>query len=341
MGIMRVERTPTPGPTLTPSLVSTDEMLPSHTPTPAPTITVKSVPPSETPTQSATPAPSETTPPTAAPTTIPLPTDVPPTPTPALAILSFAVDAEDAVTGKRFTFDWETMGASETVILAGTALRFPPAWSVAPSGTLTVELPHTLFPDPTITLIARDEQGEEVIEAITVTWPCQYTYFFASPASDCPRLGTCHCPLYDATYTSAAEQLFEGGRMLWLEEVHAGETVFEKVIFALYDDGRGEHFADTWTPDQPDSDPTLEPPEERFQPMRGFGKLWRENADVRARLGWALALEEGFEGAWQPEMVEVPPSVVFLKTLDDQTIKFSGWGSGSGSWRLVPETPGD
>jgi hypothetical protein len=33
-------------------------------------------------------------------------------------------------------------------------------------------------------------------------------------------------------------------------------------------------------------------PQGKLQPIRGFGKVWRDNADVRRKLGWALAKEE-------------------------------------------------
>ena len=41
------------------------------------------------------------------------------------------------------------------------------------------------------------------------------------------------------------------------------------------------------------------PPPGYYQPVRGFGLVWREQPNVRDRLGWALAPEAGFETAVQ------------------------------------------
>jgi hypothetical protein len=252
-----------------------------------------------------------------------------------MTIQAFTVDVEDIATGKRITFNWETIGASEAMILSGTAQRFQPRWEVPPSGTLTVELKNTLFPDPAMTLIARDDHGNEVIQSTTIEWPCRYAYFFAPTPADCPELETCYCPLYEATFTAAAEQPFENGRMIWLEEIRVEEAVTENVIFVLYDDGRGAHFADTWTPDEPESDPELVPPVGKYQPVRGFGKLWRENISAREGLGWGLVPEQSFEGVWQEQISESLPGILYMRTSDNQIVKFSGWGMGSGSWQHV------
>ena len=48
---------------------------------------------------------------------------------------------------------------------------------------------------------------------------------------------------------------------------------------------------DDWDESQP-LDSGLKPPPDRYEPQRGFGKVWRENPDVRARLGWAIAREQ-------------------------------------------------
>ncbi len=70
--------------------------------------------------------------------------------------------------------------------------------------------------------------------------------------------------------------------MIWLED--------NETIHIFYEDGVGyypehypdwqghfERFEDTWTPDEPESDPAVVPPEGLYQPIRGFGKVWREN----------------------------------------------------------------
>ena len=86
-----------------------------------------------------------------------------------------------------------------------------------------------------------------------------------------------------------AEQRFEGGWMFWLQP--------NTQIWLLTLDDSGESiwsvYDDSFVQGQAESDPQIAPPEGRFQPIRGFGKLWRENPEVRKILGWALGLEQG------------------------------------------------
>ena len=86
--------------------------------------------------------------------------------------------------------------------------------------------------------------------------------------------------------TAAAYQLFEDGLMIW-----RGDT---QQILVIYGDNRWEAFDDTFVEGDPESDPTIDAPRGLRQPVRGFGKVWRENTDVRAALGWALDREEGY-----------------------------------------------
>lgn len=86
-----------------------------------------------------------------------------------------------------------------------------------------------------------------------------------------------------------AEQRFENGWMLWLQPV--GQ------IWVIFIDDSGEQiweaYDDTFAEGEIESDPQIVPPEDLFQPIRGFGKLWRGNPEVRAALGWALDDELG------------------------------------------------
>lgn len=86
-----------------------------------------------------------------------------------------------------------------------------------------------------------------------------------------------------------AEQRFEDGWMFWVQPV--GQiwvlTVNEdnERIWSVYDD--------TFVEGQAEIDPEIIPPEGLYQPERGFGKLWRENPEVRDAIGWALEPELG------------------------------------------------
>lgn len=87
-----------------------------------------------------------------------------------------------------------------------------------------------------------------------------------------------------------SEQQFERGRMFYLQPTDE--------IWVMFEDpnglgGRWELFDNTWEEGMAELDPELEAPEGLSQPIRGFGKLWRENDEIREALGWALETEVG------------------------------------------------
>lgn len=90
------------------------------------------------------------------------------------------------------------------------------------------------------------------------------------------------CPTSDSYPVEYVWMPFEHGSMLLDRTQHA--------IIVFYDDGSFEQFDDTWQPDDPDSDPTLSPPPNLYQPDQGFGKIWREQPGIQERLGWATTL---------------------------------------------------
>ncbi len=134
------------------------------------------------------------------------------------------------------------------------------------------------------------------------------------------------CPA-EAIETAAAEQRFDNGFMIWLKDVSGG------TILVFYDDGRVNQFADTWQPDQLEGDPNITPPSGLYQPVRGFGKVWREN-NLGDTLGWAIEEEQGFDGKWQRDMSASPSSdSAYLINRDLQLIRIDGPTS-SGNWQF-------
>jgi len=85
-----------------------------------------------------------------------------------------------------------------------------------------------------------------------------------------------------------AEQVFEHGRMFWIRHLR---QVW--VMAAGADENSGDWFCfnDAFQEGDPETDPSLVPPEGLYQPKRGFGLIWREKEGVRDRLGWALTPE--------------------------------------------------
>ena len=99
--------------------------------------------------------------------------------------------------------------------------------------------------------------------------------------------------------------------MIWLKATDS--------IYIFYNDQLWQRFDDSWSEEQPESDSNIIPPDGRFQPVRGFGKVWREQPEVRERLGWALGVELAFESALQEQLVDAEGTgVTFLLTFNDQ-----------------------
>jgi len=110
------------------------------------------------------------------------------------------------------------------------------------------------------------------------------------PSSNHPRIEPA------AWEVQTAYQPFEHGAMIWSDHIGWYE---KSIIYVLYDDGAFEGVDDTF---DPASDPTSggeTPPAGLFEPIMGFGKVWRERPGVRSALGWAAANETPGAGRFQ------------------------------------------
>ncbi|MFN2189329.1 MAG: hypothetical protein ACK2T3_11230, partial [Candidatus Promineifilaceae bacterium] len=73
-----------------------------------------------------------------------------------------------------------------------------------------------------------------------------------------------------------------------------------------------------------------------YQPVRGFGKLWREHPEVQERLGWALSRELGFDSTYQKQMTEsLDPPVIFILAFNGQVLALTSRGDDYGDWVLA------
>ena len=97
-----------------------------------------------------------------------------------------------------------------------------------------------------------------------------------------------------------ATQTFERGKMIWVEDIGIS---FASVIYVIFFDTTRnslvwQFYQDTWIEGQPSSGGET-PPAGLYEPIRGFGKIWRENMAVRNTLGWASAPEQADTGIVQ------------------------------------------
>lgn len=73
--------------------------------------------------------------------------------------------------------------------------------------------------------------------------------------------------------------------MIWLDASPAN-------IYVLLNDGTFQLFSDTYVEGVDPVSGGETPPVGLFEPVRGFGKVWRENPNVRNALGWAVNSEQ-------------------------------------------------
>ncbi|MCB8959145.1 MAG: hypothetical protein H6651_02445 [Ardenticatenales bacterium] len=292
--IVNVTDTPA-GPTNTPTQPAT----PSHTPTATTPATATNTQTATstlttTPTQTGTPPPTSTATATATGSPTVTPTQAPPpslTPTNQPAgptIHFFTADVAIADPGDTIILSWGTSGATQVTLwwLVPTG-QLGEFWEVPLNGSFTYTIRDTERNATNFMLTATNAAGNHTNVTLAVTLRCTGEWFIANPPDICP---------YNPPLASqAAEQPFENGFMLWIAELDQ--------IVVLFADGLSPHYAiftDEWNEGDPEIDPTLEPPPGLYQPVRGFGLVWREGyGDVRSRLGWATQPEQAYSTLYQ------------------------------------------
>jgi hypothetical protein len=223
--------------------------------------------------------------------------------------------------------------ASDRSLLAATTMpngntpRSSPTRSVEPgpphtatlsaTAPLAVTTPITMTPSPTLTVRSQP--------VATSTLP------------QCPPLPT---PV--ETKTQAAVQHCEHGLMFWLQDRN---EIWTLIASPLTDQFYWRVLPNAWSEGQPESDPTVQPPADRLQPVRGFGVAWRigggSYGPQRPDLGWAVEEETGFDttliyypqGYYSPDCTYIPKSGIYELT-DEQGVIYQFVGAG-GLARIV------
>lgn len=173
--------------------------------------------------------------------------------------------------------------------------------SKTPTRTPTVSATPTQTPTPSVTVTATatfQAFPTSIISPVEapVVQPrpvvCDSQWFFIEPRP-------AGCPLAPVSATRAVYQTFENGHMIWLAQLDA--------IYVMYNDAtypRWEVWRDEFDEGEMEFDPSWESPpaSHLWQPRRGFGQLWRREAAVRNRIGWAtLEWEQPYSAQFQDE----------------------------------------
>jgi serine/threonine-protein kinase len=160
---------------------------------------------------------------------------------------------------------------SSTPAITPTRKPNPPAPSATPTEPEVTEAP-TPTPLPT----------KEVVEATPTTCvqPLDEALSGLNQLTLNEPLG---CPRAESVTTPGAWQPFENGLMLWRAD--------SNLIYTIGPDEAWFYLGDQWREGDDPYDPSIIVPSGYYQPVRGFGKVWRNRPGVRADLGWALTEE--------------------------------------------------
>jgi hypothetical protein len=193
----------------------------------------------------------------------------------------FVATPETISRGGTVTVSWDVRNAAELGIWlvepGGRLAQFAP--NPTPQGSWTVTVPTAYVDTATFMLFASDAAGAQTRESIPVDVICPYVYFFDT------RGQALSCPLEAARTVQGAYLEFERGTMIWRADT--GD------IYVLYRaTGLVNRYRDTWQGEPIVYDET--PPPGLFKPERGFGRLWADNPQVRAELGWSTGFEQGY-----------------------------------------------
>lgn len=224
----------------------------------------------------------------------------------------------NATAGGEFVRPTTTNTPPPPVILISTPTAWPSLTPV-PTATATAtatshpaaEHPRPVFPTAT-------PQPSATPEPVVCVIPW---FFEPAPAGLCPQTA--------ALTSFAAAERFEQGQMFWIESNDIHFVLFN--AHSLPEDGRQTYRAFTPLVLLPGASIhnqlVLTPPEGMYQPVSGFGLIWRNEVaslppEVRHAIGWATEREYGFTATFQCAAVQNVMVACFLQDPYGQIISF-------------------
>jgi hypothetical protein len=305
-------------------LTAASPLPPTGTP-PAPTALPTAAGPAANPPLPTEPPPTQTdAPPAPAPTrTFPPPTSPPPSPEPTAAgaprVIAFTAQTIPGAGGDDVVLTWQADGEFISVcprigtyaIAAGCLNQLPPA------GARTVLHRELLGNYTDYQLVVQAQAGVATAEApVNVVCPGHDTWFIHPPPALCPDAP----PLA----SNGAAERFERGRMLWLEALDQ--------FYVLINGQPGRAIPLTGPLNfkagaSPDNRAGETPPAGLFEPVSGFGLIWRNEVSggegVREQLGWAVEPEAAFQSVHQCERRVGPQWNCYLRDPEGRSLAIS------------------
>jgi hypothetical protein len=256
-------------------------------------------------------------------------------------ILNFTVEPTEVSPGETVTLRWQTSGGVKATLRQNENANFQEPIEVPTNGTMEVTTRQDqrgwiVFE---MELTAAGGNKDDYRDA-NLMLKCLDNYFFSGGPSSPTAT---RCAYRPAAMVLAAEQPFEHGRMIWLDAIPAANSAIgvaqSPSIYVLYDTGKAwQIYEDTWTSAEMESDPAIVPPAGLYQPVRGFGKIWRTVPGIRETLGWALSPESSFQGAYQVgQDYYARPGGIYLRALSGSILRLGGYDGQGDFWEvLVP-----
>ncbi len=241
----------------------------------------------------------------------PLAPTQPPAPTPLTPrVLSFSAEVIETSQGEGISLTWEAAGEQATICprVGDSNVGCRCLFDVSLTGSHVIE-PADIVGAYTGFELTVDVGEERAVRhaPLRVECPDRFSdWFFDDPPGICPE---------DAPLSSyGAAQRFEHGMMIWVE---ASDTYY---VFLNHDENVSER-EQGWSTltslriiegplalkpgAAPDNRVAETPPDGLFEPVSGFGLVWRGEVvgaeSLRAALGWAVEPEVGFDTVYQCE----------------------------------------
>lgn len=212
-----------------------------------------------------------------------------------------ATGANEFVVADVFATPGKSLATAE---LSPTPMASPPSANPMPTTPApTLPLPTVVVLDqPTLPIIAvgpSPTPANAPVAASTQISCASPPLPFAAVWQNIPQAQTMmRCPVGTPQPVGGVWQAFEHGVMFWRQSDHSIFIISSLAIRQGQTTDKWWRIEDTWQTGEPESDPGLQPPAGMRQPIRGFGKVWRNNGFVREAVGWAVGDEIQLDSQW-------------------------------------------